>query len=159
MMRQAARAILVVLATPGVVVGAWAELAPGSFYPTFPLGHWRWLTRLGPYNEHLVRDFGGLNLSLAVLTLAAAIALTRGLLITTAIAWEVYSIPHLTFHLLHPIPIPALQAGLNLVALAGAVVGPPVALLLGAASQTEAQRDPRTPRRPLEERTQRDETS
>jgi len=141
--RTAARTILVVLAAPAVAIGVWADVAPGSFFRTFPGDGWHWLTLLGPYNEHMVRDFGGLNLSLAVLTLSAAVALTRRLLVTTAIAWEVYSIPHLAFHLLHSVPIPVIQTSVNVVGLVGAVLGPPAALLLGAGAHfKDPHKDP-----------------
>ena len=54
-----------------------------------------------PFNEHLVRDVGVLNLALAVVTIAAAVWLTRPLVRTTAWAWLAYSVPHLVYHVRH----------------------------------------------------------
>src|SRR5947208_43384 len=55
----------------------------------------------GPYNEHLVRDFGGLNLALAVVTIAALVLGTRAFVRTAAIAWLAWSVPHLVYHVRH----------------------------------------------------------
>jgi hypothetical protein len=42
-----------------------------------------------------------LNLALAVVTIAAAVWLTRPLVRATAWAWLAYSVPHLVYHVLH----------------------------------------------------------
>ena len=73
------RSGLILLATAGMVVGVWALLAPQSFYDDFPGGGRSWVSVFPPYNEHLVRDVGGLNLALAVLLVFAAIILERRL--------------------------------------------------------------------------------
>ena len=52
-------------------------------------------------SEHLVRDVGVLNLALAVVTIAAAVWLTRPLVRATAWAWLAYSVPHLVYHVRH----------------------------------------------------------
>jgi hypothetical protein len=94
----AARLALGYLAISGLLVGVWAAVAPHSFFVDFPgFGH-TWAGVDGPYNEHLVRDVGELNLALVVVTVAAAIVLARGLAITAALAWIVYSVPHLAYH-------------------------------------------------------------
>jgi len=51
------------------LVGFWALLAPRSFYDDFPGGGRSWVSALPPYNEHLVRDVGGLPSNLAVVDL------------------------------------------------------------------------------------------
>lgn len=95
------RAVLVVLGVGNVPVGAWAALAPRSFYDDFPGFGREWVRVDGPYNEHLVRDFGALNLALAAVTIAAAITLGRPLVIAVAIAWLAWGVPHLIYHLRH----------------------------------------------------------
>jgi hypothetical protein len=92
---------LVVLAVPSVVIGGWAGLAPRSFYDDFPGFGAHWVSPDGPFNEHLVRDVGWLNLSLALITLIAAWTLTRALVGAALGAWLVYGIPHLVYHLNH----------------------------------------------------------
>ncbi len=57
-----------VLGLSAVVVGAWAAAAPDSFFSSFPLPGHHWVTPLGPYNEHMTRDVGGLHLSLFVVS-------------------------------------------------------------------------------------------
>ena len=95
------RVLLVVLALSNVQVGLWATFAPRSFYDDFPGGDRAWVAADGPYNEHLVRDFGATNLAIGVLTIAALVWLTRTLVVTAGLAWIVYGVPHLVYHLRH----------------------------------------------------------
>jgi hypothetical protein len=95
------RVLLVLLALGNVQVGVWATFAPRSFYNDFPGGDRSWVALDGPYNEHLVRDFGATNLALAILTIAALVWLTRGLVVTAGLAWIAYGVPHLGYHLRH----------------------------------------------------------
>ena len=48
-----------------------------------------------------MRDFGALNLALAVVTIAALVTLSRPMVIAVAVAWLVWSVPHLVYHLRH----------------------------------------------------------
>jgi hypothetical protein len=90
---------LAVLAIPALMVGVWAAFAPRSFYDDFPgLGR-MWVAPDGPYNEHLVRDVGELNLALAIVTVIALVALTPILVRAVLVGWIVYSVPHLVYHL------------------------------------------------------------
>lgn len=86
------------LAINSIVVGLWAQLAPRSFYDGFPGFGRTWVSVDGPYNEHLVRDVGGLNLALTVVLVSAAIALTRPLIVVAAAATAAYGVPHLIYH-------------------------------------------------------------
>jgi hypothetical protein len=90
---------LLLLASSSLVVGLWALLAPRSFYEDFPLPGRDWVSALGPYNEHLVRDVGALNLALGVLLVAAAILPERRLVQVSLVAWLAYATPHFVFHL------------------------------------------------------------
>ena len=95
------RVALGILALVSVELGVWATFAPRSFFDDYPgLGR-HWVRAYGPYNEHLVRDFGALNLVLAVVTIAALITLGRPLVIAVAIAWLAWGVPHLVYHLRH----------------------------------------------------------
>jgi hypothetical protein len=95
------RILLVLLALGNVQVGVWATFAPRSFYDDFPGGDRSWVAVDGPYNEHLVRDFGATNLALAILTIAALVWLRRVLVVTAGLAWIAYGVPHLVYHLRH----------------------------------------------------------
>ena len=89
--------LLFVAATP-LAGGFWALLFPRAFYEDFPLPGSGWVSTLGLYNEHLVRDYGALNLAVAVMLLAAAVLLERRLAQVALIAWLVFEVPHFVFH-------------------------------------------------------------
>lgn len=118
------RVALWLLAASAATVGAWAQFAPASFYTSFPAGR-AWVAIDGPYNEHLLRDVGGLNLALALLTAVAAVRLRPGLTRLAAGATLVYSVPHLVYHALHLEPYGFVDAAANVVAL-GIVVAVPI---------------------------------
>lgn len=80
-------------------VGVWALLLPRSFYDDFPLPGRNRVSTIGPYNEHLIRDYGSMNLALGVLLTMAAILLERRLVQVSLVAWLVYATPHFAFHL------------------------------------------------------------
>jgi hypothetical protein len=48
-----------------------------------------------------VRDVGGLYLALGVVTLWAALRPRTDLFVVVGVAWEVFSVPHLLFHVGH----------------------------------------------------------
>jgi hypothetical protein len=96
--RTTARVALGILAVTGLFVGVWATAAPHSFFSSFPGGGHMWAASDGPYNEHLVRDVGDLNLALVAVTLCACVWWSRALAAAAALAWLVYSVPHLTYH-------------------------------------------------------------
>jgi len=95
------RVVLVVWATVSVQLGIWATFAPRSFYEDYPGFGREWVRGNGPYNEHFVRDFGALNLALAVVTIAALVTLSRPMVIAVAVAWLAWGVPHLVYHLRH----------------------------------------------------------
>src|SRR5438552_3858143 len=74
------RVLLVIVAAGNGIVGLWASLAPHSFYDDFPGGGRHWVAVDGPFNEHLVRDVGTLNLALTVLAVAALVRPSRYLI-------------------------------------------------------------------------------
>ena len=101
MAERAVRIALGLLVVQGLVVGAWAAAGPRSFYDDFPGGGRAWVAADGPYNEHLVRDFGDLNLALGVVTLVALLTMSRAVVLAAALGWVVYQAPHLVYHLRH----------------------------------------------------------
>ena len=131
--KQAAAALLALTAA---LVGVWAEFAPLSFYRSFPLAGHPWVAPLGPYNEHLIRDVGGLYLALLVLTGWAAIRPNLGILRLTGAAWLAFSLPHLVFHLLHLDELGTADKIGNIVSLA---VNVALALVLIAPSRGEGR--------------------
>jgi len=128
----AARALLGALTLTGAVVGGWAEVAPAAFYRSFPGFGRHWLPPLGPFDEHLVRDVGALNLALAAAALVAAITLTRSATAAACAAWLTYSVPHLAFHAAHAGPFDVGDDVVALAALAATVLAAALALWLVA---------------------------
>ncbi len=116
-------AILWMPAASAAVVGVWALLAPRSFYADFVLGR-GWVALDGPYNEHLVRDVGALNLALAVVTGAAAHRRDPWLIRLAAAATLVYALPHLAYHTTAMAPFAIVDVVAQLVALTVQLVAP-----------------------------------
>ena len=136
------RIALVVIGVGSVLVGAWAQAFPRSFYDDFPgLGR-VWVAVDGPYNEHLVRDVGGLNLGLAFV---AAAALVTGSVLVARVAGGaalLFGGPHLLYHLLHLDPFDTDDAVSMAVSLSLAVLAALLVLLAPAAD--DATRRPST---------------
>ena len=106
--RWPARAGLLSLLFASLVVGPWAQFAPISFWEGFPALGRGWVSTDGPYNEHLIRDVGGLQLGMAVVLLAALLRPTRPLVLVAALASVTWQAPHAVYHLLHLGDLPTL---------------------------------------------------
>lgn len=92
---------LAYLAIGNALIGFWAAFAPRSFFTQFPGGGRHWVAVDGPYNEHLVRDVGELNLALFVVVLAAAVTLSLPLVRAALAATLVNGVLHLVYHVRH----------------------------------------------------------
>jgi hypothetical protein len=95
------RCLLAVLSLSAAYVGAWALAAPRSFYDSFPGFGRHWVVAGGPYNEHLVRDVGGLYLALLAVSVWAALRPSWDPARAAGLAWSVFSLPHLAYHAGH----------------------------------------------------------
>ena len=93
------RACLLLLAATPIFVGLGALFFPYAFYGDFPPGGRHWVDRLGPYNEHLLTDFGGALLGQAAVLLLAAWWLDRRVVIAALVASMVQSTAHFAYHL------------------------------------------------------------
>jgi hypothetical protein len=127
--RLVARVALLLLAVAGLYQGLWAQVGPRSFFEQFP-GGMSWIAADGPYNEHLVRDIGGLVNGLSVVAIVAAWSLSRPLLVANALGWLVYALPHFAYHVSRPLDETGMQVQSVLVLSAEVVL--PVIGLLGA---------------------------
>jgi hypothetical protein len=122
------------LAVSSLIVGVRAAFFPRSFYDQFPGGGHAWVAADGPYNEHLVRDVGQLNLGFAILL--AAVALAVGLAAhrgTAAAVLTAYLVPatlHFTYHAAHLNLYGTGDAAGNVISLGLAVVVPAALLFL-----------------------------
>lgn len=96
--RRSLRGGIAVMAVTPAVVGMWATISPRGFYDDFPgLGH-AWVSAVGAYDEHLVRDVGALYLGSLVLLALAWAWLDRRLVQAALISYAVAALPHLVYH-------------------------------------------------------------
>lgn len=122
------RIALVVVLGGSLVVGLWAQVLPRSFYDDFPGAGRVWVAVDGPFNEHLVRDVGGLNLGLAFM---AGFALVTGSVLVaraTGGAALIFGVPHLLYHALNLDPFDTADVVSMLVSLAVAALAGLLAL-------------------------------
>lgn len=95
------RIALVVIAGGSLVVGVWAQGFPRSFYDDFPGMGRVWVAVDGPFNEHLVRDVGGLNLGLAFVAILALLTGSAAVARAAGGAALLFGVPHLVYHATH----------------------------------------------------------
>jgi hypothetical protein len=93
------RAGLVLLAIPAAVIAAWSLISPRGFYDNFPGAGRHWVSAIPPYNEHLLRDFGAANVTIALVLLGAALFCERRLVQVAVVAFFFGTIPHFVYHL------------------------------------------------------------
>ena len=111
-----------ILAATGIYVGLWAAAWPRQFYDSFPGFGRHWVEALGPYNEHLVRDLGGLYLAMAVISVWAAVVPRREVFPMVGLGWLAFNIPHCLFHLDHLDVYTGVDVAGNVITLVGVVV-------------------------------------
>lgn len=121
-MRLLVRIGLAILALNELVVGAWNQFAPESFYENFPT-----VDLTPPFSEHYARDFGGATLGIAVLLVLAIIRPRPIIVGMAALAYSVFAVPHFVFHLEH---LEGADAGQALFLVAGNAVVAAVGVLL-----------------------------
>ena len=126
---------------------------PRSFYDDFPGAGRTWVAVDGPYNEHLVRDVGGLNLALAFVAVLAARHRQHPASPASPVAPRcIYGVPHLAVPRHPPRPLRHRRRRSPCVSLA-LVVLPPSSLGAGLARDDPPSsaaglsgRDPSDPR-------------
>ena len=96
--RRWLRGGLVLLAVAPALVGIWATASPRGFYDTFPGAGHHWVSAVGAYDEHLVRDVGALYLGSLVLLAFAWAWLDRRLVQAALVSYAVAAVPHLAYH-------------------------------------------------------------
>jgi hypothetical protein len=138
------RVIVALLAVSAAVTGIWAALFPMSFYHDFPLPGRRWVSTLGPYSEHLIRDVGGLYLALMVLSVYAWRRPTVAALRMAGSAWLIFNAEHFLWHMLHLGMFPLIDKIGHVIGLGGLLVLS--MLLLFPDRRVDAAPGPATPR-------------
>jgi len=90
-----------ILGLTGSQLGVWIQAAPRHFFDEFPGAGHRWVSAFGPYNEHLLRDFGAMNLALGAVALVATFWFTRTMVRVACGAWFIFGVQHLAYHAMH----------------------------------------------------------
>ncbi|MFT4041480.1 MAG: hypothetical protein QM692_25070 [Thermomicrobiales bacterium] len=125
-----ARAALWAMLAVQLITGLWQQVLPRAFYDVFPGFGMEWVSPDGPYNEHLLRDVGGLNLALAFLIGLALARPTPTLARGVSVAVLIAQVPHFLYHAAHLDLLPTtLDRASQTGALALLIVLPVVALL------------------------------
>lgn len=117
------------------LVGFWAAFAPRSFYVDFPGGGRHWISADGPFNEHLVRDVGELNLALFVVLVAALITMSMPLVRTALVAVIVNGVLHVVYHARH---LDMFSSSDGAAVIASLVLAPVLAVVLLAVTRARA---------------------
>jgi hypothetical protein len=87
------------ISAAGAVQGVWAFFFPASFYGDFPAPGADWVSTLGPFNDHLMRDFGSALVGVSVAGLVVAWRRSRDGIAGVLIGFVVFGSLHLGFHL------------------------------------------------------------
>ena len=132
------RAVMIGLGLVQTVNGLWALFAPHSFYEDFPPGRGGWVSALPAYNEHLLRDVGGLWLATALVLIVAAVWLERRVVWLALVSWLLFAVPHAIYHVFNLEPLDTADAVGNVFTLSLTVVLPiGLLFLLGRPAQAD----------------------
>lgn len=116
---------LLLLTVIQAATGLWMLFLPRSFYD-----HVLGVSALPPFNEHLMRDLGGVYLAISVVLGVSAASMERRLVRTALAAYLVVSVSHLIFHATHHGGTTAAEATVLTTSLVLLVLVPSVLLLL-----------------------------
>ena len=130
MQRTIARVLLVFFGLVEALVGVWPLVSPTGFYQDFPGFRTAWVAMDGPFNGHLLVDFGGLNLAMGVVLIGAAVMGTTVAARVAAVALLLYGAPHLAYHIGHVAHFERIDQVLIIWTTALGVVVPLVVLLI-----------------------------
>jgi nucleoside-diphosphate-sugar epimerase len=115
-----------------LLAGLQQQLAPRSFYDSFPGFGMQWVSIDGPYNEHLLRDLGGANLALAMVIGFALLRPSVGLVRAVAAALLIAQVPHFIYHAFHLDLLPTLRDQVLQTASLAAIVLLPLLVFIAA---------------------------
>lgn len=93
---------MALLAIPNLVAGAWAIIAPRSWYDDFPGWAPRLVAAIPPFNEHLATDAGAGLLATGIAAAIGAWWPRRPVVVATMATYVAFALPHAVYHLTHP---------------------------------------------------------
>lgn len=82
-----------------LLMGAWAFFFPAGFFADFPVSGANWVSTLGEYNEHLMRDFGSAEIGLGLTAIIVGARRSREGLVAVLIGFVVFGVLHLGYHM------------------------------------------------------------
>ena len=126
------RALLAALAVSAAYPGAWAVVAPRSFFDDFPGAGRHWTAELPAYSEHLVTDVGAFYLGFALLLAWAAVRPSRELVVPVCSVFALFSALHLAWHAAHLERLETFDAVAQTASLAAVLVASAGAAVLAA---------------------------
>lgn len=106
------------------ILGAWAFFFPQGFFDDFPIEGAHWVSTLGHFNDHLMRDFGSAQIGLGIAATLAAIKKSAVGIIAVMVGYVVFGVLHLGYHFTTFGVFPPGSAAAQAVALALFVVIP-----------------------------------
>lgn len=104
------------------VVGAWSYFWPQPYFDHFPAFLGEWVSKDGPYNEHLVRDHGAMYLALGAASLYGLVRPSQVGCRLLGIAWTAFGVLHFAYHVTHLGHLPTDEATGQVVVLAVAIL-------------------------------------
>lgn len=82
-----------------LAMGGWAFLWPGGFYHDFPYPGAAWVSTLGPFDEHLMVDFGSALIGLGIIVMIAAWKRSVEALRIAMVGYVAFGALHFGYHL------------------------------------------------------------
>lgn len=81
-----------------LMLGAWAFFMPEGFFNDFPISGAHWVSTLGEFNDHLMRDYGAAQIGLGLAALMVAAKRSRDGVIALMTGFVVFGALHLGYH-------------------------------------------------------------
>ena len=95
------RVLMAFLGVPNIAIGLWAIANPEHWFDNFLGWAPQVVAAYPPFNEHLASDAGSGLLASGVVMTVAAVWPQRPVVITAAIAYLAFVLPHFLFHLIN----------------------------------------------------------
>ncbi len=124
------KVLMLLLAVPNVITGLWAIFSPAHWFDNFPGWAPQLVAAFPPYNEHLATDAGAGLFASGLIMAIAVLWPRREVLITAAVGYLAFALPHFLFHALNSSPgLDSAENTVNNVSLILAVIGAGVVLM------------------------------
>lgn len=82
-----------------LLLGGWAFFLPEGFFNDFPIRGADWVSTLGEFNEHLMRDYGSAQIGLGIAAIISAARWSRRGVISLMVGYAIFGPLHFGYHL------------------------------------------------------------